>query len=106
LEGGFGLWLGDNSIVNGKMSTIFHILIGMMGTVFPQEPKLQGRGRHKKGMKKGEEDHLPTDLGIRSVTEEPMRFTYWLVPVGTIDREGGRGKRGERELGSLNESSS
>jgi hypothetical protein len=27
-EGGFGLWLGDNSIVNGKMSTIFHILIG------------------------------------------------------------------------------
>jgi hypothetical protein len=26
LEGGFGLWLGDKGIVNGKMSTIFHIL--------------------------------------------------------------------------------
>jgi hypothetical protein len=26
LEGGFGLWLGDKGIVNGKTSTIFHIL--------------------------------------------------------------------------------
>jgi hypothetical protein len=29
LEGGFGLWLGDNSdIVNRKTSTFFHILTG------------------------------------------------------------------------------
>jgi hypothetical protein len=27
-EGGFGLWLGDKGIVNGKTSTILHILIG------------------------------------------------------------------------------
>jgi hypothetical protein len=26
-EGGFGLWLGGKGIVNGKTSTIFHILI-------------------------------------------------------------------------------
>jgi hypothetical protein len=79
---------------------------GMMGTVFPQEPKPRGRGRPKKGMKKGEEDRLPAELGIRSVVEEPMRFTHWSVPVGTTGREGRRGKGGERASGSPDESSS
>jgi hypothetical protein len=27
-KGGFCLWLGDNSIINGKTSKIFHILTG------------------------------------------------------------------------------
>jgi hypothetical protein len=27
-EGGFGLWLGDKGIINGKTSTILHILTG------------------------------------------------------------------------------
>jgi hypothetical protein len=78
---------------------------GMTGTVFPQELKPQGRGRPKKGTKKGEEDHLPDELGICSVIEEPMRFTHWSVPVGTTDREGQKGKGGERAPGSPNESS-
>jgi hypothetical protein len=53
----------------------------------------------------GEEDHLLDEIGIRSVVEEPMRFTHWSVPVGTTDREGRRGKGGERTSTSLDESS-
>ena len=49
---------------------------GMMGTIFPQELKPQGRGRPKKGTKKGEEDRLPAEIGIRLVIEEPTRFTH------------------------------
>jgi hypothetical protein len=44
-------------------------------------------------MKKGEEDHLPAELGVRSVIEEPMRFTHWSVLVGTTSRGGRKGKR-------------
>jgi hypothetical protein len=78
----------------------------MTGTVFSQESKPWGRGRPKKGTKKGKEDRLPTDLGVRSVIEEPMRFTHWSVPVGTTGRGGRRGKGGERASGSPDDSSS
>jgi hypothetical protein len=78
---------------------------GMTGTMFPQEPKPQGRGRPKKGTKKGEEDRLSAELGVRSVVEELMRFTHWSVPVGTTNSKGRRGKGGERASGYLDESS-
>jgi hypothetical protein len=38
-EGGFGLWLGDKGIVNGKMSTILHILTHSSQTI--QDPVTQ-----------------------------------------------------------------
>jgi hypothetical protein len=46
LEGGFGLWLGDKGIVNGKMSTSTYILIGYGPT--PPSFSLTARRKHSR----------------------------------------------------------
>ena len=49
-KGGFGLWLGDNSIVNGKTSTILHILTGY-GPTPPSFILTVGRKHSQKDIK-------------------------------------------------------
>jgi hypothetical protein len=54
LEGGFGLWLGDKGIVNGKTSTSTYILIGY-GPTPPSFSLTTGRKHNHKDIKLIEE---------------------------------------------------
>jgi hypothetical protein len=65
-EGGFGLWLGDNSdIVNGKTSTFIHILTGY-GTTPPSFILTSQRKHSRKDIKLVEE--LPLGFLVGAAT--------------------------------------
>jgi hypothetical protein len=68
----------------------------MLGTVPSLELKPWRRGRPRKDMEKGEEDHLPAGLSARPPPEEPAMLTNWSEPVGTTGRGGGRRKGREK----------
>jgi len=70
--------------------------ICMLETMPSQEPKPWRRGRPRKDMKKGEEDHLSDELSVHRTIEESVRFTHWSEPVGTTGR-GDRRRKGREK---------
>jgi hypothetical protein len=66
LEGGFGLWLGDKGIVNGKTSTSTYILTGY-GPTPPSFSLTVGRKHSRKDIKLVEELLLGFLVGATTI---------------------------------------